>query len=348
MDLRPAAFDTLLNGKKTALYTLTNERGMRVSLTNYGAKIVSVVVPGRDGDAADVVLGFSSMAGYLKYGASHGATIGPFANRIAGAAFTIGDELFRLPGNNGKNSIHSGPDSFYRQVWDAQQEGNRVVMTLHSPDGEWGFPGNKTVKTTFTLTPENELRIDYEAVSDKATHFNLTNHSYFNLRGEGNGDILDHQVVIMAEEVTLVDAFMIPTGEFMNVRGTPLDFTTPHALGERIDAPDPQLQMAMGYDFNYVLGEQTPEPRFAASAWEPESGRYMEVFTTEPGVQLYSGNHLKGTEVGKSGVAYGKRTGFCFETQHFPDSPNKPHFPTTLLNPGDTLRSTTLFKFSVR
>lgn len=348
MDLSAAAFDTLINGKKTALYTLSNERGMRVSVTNYGAKIVSIVVPGKDGEPADVVLGFASVADYVKYGASHGATVGPFANRISGAAFTIGSDTFRLPVNNGPNCIHSGPESFYRQVWEAHQQDNHVVMTLHSPDGEWGFPGNKTVTVTYTLTPENELRIDYNAVSDKPTHFNLTNHSYFNLRGEGNGDILDHVVVIMAGEVTPVDSFMIPTGEIKDIRGSSLDFTTPHPIGERIDREDPQLQIASGYDFNYILGQGSPEPVFAASAWEPGSGRYMEVLTTEPGIQLYTGNHLKGTEVGKRGVAYSRRTGFCFETQHFPDSPHQPQFPTTLLLPGDTLRSTTIYRFSIK
>lgn len=348
MDLSAAAFDTLVHGKQTSLFTLVNDQGMRVSLTNYGAKIVSLVVPGKDGTPADVVLGYRSVADYMKYGASHGATVGPFANRIAGASFTLGDREYKLPENNGPNCIHSGPDSFYRQVWEAEQQENRVVMTLHSPDGEWGFPGNKTVRTTFTLTSGNELRIDYEAISDQPTHINLTNHSYFNLRGEGNGDILDHVAVIMAREVTPVDSFMIPTGEIKDIRGTSLDFTSPHTFGERIDAEDPQLQIASGYDFNYVLGQGSAEPVFAASAWEPGSGRYMEVFTTEPGIQLYTGNHLKGSEVGKSGAAYGRRTGFCFETQHFPDSPNKPHFPTTLLLPGDTLRSTTIFRFSVK
>ncbi len=348
MNYTPADFQTELNGLKTDLYTLRNGSGMTVTLTNYGAKIVSIFAPGKDGEWADVVLGFGSVAAYRQYGASHGATVGPFANRIAGASFTIDSMTFALPVNNGKNCIHSGPDSFYRQVWNATQNGNRVEMSILSPDGEWGFPGNKMVKVTFTLTEENELRIDYEATTDKPTHFNLTNHSYFNLRGEGNGDVLLHEAVINASRTTPVDSFMIPTGEIRNITGTDLDFTKTHTLGERIDNEDPQLQIAKGYDFNYIIDKPEGEIAFAASVYEPESRRYMEVFTSEPGVQLYTGNHLKGTETGKSGQPYTTRTGFCLETQHFPDSPHHPHFPSTLLIPGDTLRSTTIYKFSVR
>ncbi len=349
MPYSKADFERVVDGKPTSLFTMKNENGMVVTLTNYGAKIVSIYVPDKNGDFADVMLGFSSLEKYREWGASHGAVVGPFANRIANAQFTIGEETYQLPVNNGEACLHSGPDSWYRKVWDYEQNGNSTVFTLESPDGEFGFPGNKKVKVTYTLTENNELKIDYEVTTDKATHINLTNHSYFNLRGEGNGDILNHVLVINADKSTpVVDESMIPTGEIVDIRGTDLDFTTPHAIGERIDNDNPQLVFGAGYDFNYVLNKESNELSFAASAFEPESGRYMEVFTTEPGVQLYSGNHLNGKEIGKGGKPYTARTGFCLETQHFPDSPNQPGFPSTLLNPGETYRSTTVFKFSVR
>lgn len=349
MPYSKADFERVVDGKPTSLFTMKNENGMVVTLTNYGAKIVSIYVPDKNGDFADVMLGFNSIEKYREWGASHGAVVGPFANRIANAQFTIGEETYQLPVNNGEACLHSGPDSWYRKVWDYEQNGNSTVFTLESPDGEFGFPGNKKVKVTYTLTENNELKIDYEVTTDKATHINLTNHSYFNLRGEGNGDILNHVLVINADKSTpVVDESMIPTGEIVDIRGTDLDFTTPHAIGERIDNDNPQLVFGSGYDFNYVLNKESNELSFAASAFEPESGRYMEVFTTEPGVQLYSGNHLNGKEIGKSGNPYTERTGFCLETQHFPDSPNQPGFPSTLLNPGETYRSTTVFKFSVR
>ncbi len=341
-------FEAVIDGKPTRLFTMENKNGMVVTLTNYGAKIVSVYTPGRDGQFADVLLGFKSIAEYQQYGASHGAVVGPFANRIANASFTIDSVTYNLPVNNGKNCLHSGPDSWYRKVWDFQKDGNVTVFSLKSSDGEFGFPGNKTVKTTYTLTDDNELKIDYEITTDKPCHVNITNHSYFNLRGEGNGDILDHVLVINADKSTPVNAEMIPTGEIVDILGSDLDFTSPRRIGERIDNQHPQLVFASGYDFNYVINKNEDELAFAASAFEPESGRYMEVFTTEPGVQLYTGNHLKGAEIGKAGVAYTKRTGLCLETQHFPDSPNQPGFPSTLLNPGETFKSTTIYKFSAK
>jgi aldose 1-epimerase len=341
-------FQGEINGKKTTLFMLKNKHDMIVTLTNYGAKIVSIVVPDKKGEMADILLGFKSLADYQKFGGSHGATIGPFANRIAGASFRIGDSIYKLPANNAGYCIHSGPQSFYRQVWDANQIGNSVEMKLLSADGEWGFPGNKQVKVIFTLNDQNELRIVYRAVTDKPTHFNLTNHSYFNLRGEGNGDVLGHIVTIQSDRITAVDSLMIPTGEYTDIKGTDLDFSEQHAIGDRIDNDNPQLRLAHGYDFNYVINKEAGKLALATTALEPESGRFMEVFTTEPGVQLYTGNNLKGTETGKSGIPYTARTGLCFETQHFPDSPNKPQFPTTLLLPGDTLKSTTIYKFSVK
>ncbi len=343
-----ADFEKLIDGKKTSLYTLENKNGMVVTMTNYGAKIVSIYVPDKKGKLGDVVLGFKSIDEYMKYGASHGATVGPFANRISNSLFMIDGISYQLPVNNGKACLHSGPDSFYRKVWEATQTGNSVAMTLESPDGEFGFPGNKKVKVTFSLTDDNELKIEYEATTDKPCYFNLTNHSYFNLKGEGDGDILNHILVINASQSTPVDSSMIPTGEVVDIQGSALDFTSPHAIGERIDANNQQLIYGAGYDFNYIINKPEGELAFAASAYEPSSGRYMEVFTTEPGVQLYTGNYLDGTEIGKKGKPYTKRTGFCLETQHFPDSPNKPEFPSTLLKPGETLHSTTIYKFSVK
>lgn len=341
-------FESIIDGKPTRLFTMENKNGMLVTLTNYGAKIVSIYAPDREGNFADVMLGFKSISDYQQYGASHGAVVGPFANRIANARFSIGDETYELPVNNGEASLHSGPDSWYRKVWDFEKNGNSTVFTLESSEGEFGFPGNKKVEVTYTLTDDNELKIDYQITTDKACHFNITNHSYFNLRGEGNGDILDHILVINADKSTPVDSNMIPTGEIADIRGTALDFTSPHSIGERIEENHPMLIYGVGYDFNYIINKTADELTFAASAYEPESGRFMEVFTTEPGVQLYTGNHLKGTEIGKAGNAYTKRTGFCLETQHFPDTPNKPNFPSTLLQPGDTLKSTTIYKFSAK
>ncbi len=342
-------FEGLIDGKTTRMFTMENENGMVVTLTNYGAKIISIYAPDKNRNLADILLGFNSLAEYQQYGASHGAVVGPFANRIANAQFTIGEETFQLPVNNGDACLHSGPDSWYRKVWDFEKNGNVTTFMLESADGEYGFPGNKKAKVTYTLTDDNELKIDYEVTTDKPTHINLTNHSYFNLRGEGNGDILDHVLVINADKATpVVDNSMIPTGEIVDIRGTALDFTSPHSVGERIDADHPQLKFASGYDFNYVINKEADELAFAASAFEPESGRYMEVFTTEPGVQLYTGNHLKGTEIGNSGKPYGARTGFCLETQHFPDSPNQPGFPSTLLNAGEVYKSTTIYKLSVK
>ena len=349
MPYSKADFEGVIDGKTTMLFTMENSNGMIVTLTNYGAKIVSVYTPDKNGKFADVLLGFKTIEDYQQYGASHGAVVGPFANRIANAQFTIDGQTYNLPVNNGKACLHSGPDSWYRKVWDYKKNGNVTVFSLESADGEFGFPGNKKVQVTYSLTDDNELKIDYEITTDKPCHFNITNHSYFNLRGEGNGDILDHVVVINADKSTPVSsAAMIPTGEIADIRGTALDFNTPHKIGERIDEDNPMLNYGIGYDFNYVINKDEGELAFAASAYEPESGRYMEVFTTEPGVQFYTGNHLRGTEIGKSGVAYSKRTGFCLETQHFPDSPNQPEFPSTLLMPGDTFTSTTIYKFSVK
>jgi aldose 1-epimerase len=350
-----ADFEKEVNGKKTTLFTLKNEGGIIVTLTNYGAKIVSVFVPDKNGALEDVVLGFKSIDGYVTGDAGQGAVVGPYANRIANGQFEIDGQVYQLPVNNHKACLHSGPDSFYRQVYDAKEiqatDGPAVEFTLQSSDGQWGFPGNKTVKVTYTLTKDNGLKIDYEATTDKACYFNLTNHVYFNLKGEGTGDILDHVLVVDANTSTVVgDSTLIPTGEIADIRGTAMDFTTPHTVGERINDPMPQLKMGGGYDHNYILNKDQNghEMTFCASLYEPQSGRFLECFTTEPAVQLYSGNFLKGNIIGKRGNPYNYRNGICLETQHYPDSPHHPNFPNTLLKPGETLKSTTIYKFSVK
>ncbi len=350
-----ADFEKEVNGKKTTLFTLKNEGGVVVTLTNYGAKIVSVFAPDKNGNMEDVVLGFKSVDEYVAGDAGQGAVVGPYANRIANGQFEIDGQVYQLPVNNHKACLHSGTESFYRQVYDAKEiqtaDGPAVEMTLQSPDGQWGFPGNKNVKVTYTLTKDNALKLDYEATTDKACYFNLTNHVYFNLKGEGMGDILDHVLVVDANSSTAVgDSTLIPTGEIADIRGTAMDFTTPHTIGERINDPMPQLKMGGGYDHNYILNKDQNghEMTFCASLYEPVSGRFMECFTTEPAVQLYTGNFLKGNLIGKRGNAYNYRNGVCLETQHYPDSPHHANFPNTLLKPGETLKSTTIYKFSVK
>jgi aldose 1-epimerase len=355
MSYSKADFEKEVNGKKTTLFTLKNEEGIIVTLTNYGAKIVSVFAPDKTGAMEDVTLGYKNIDGYLTGDAGQGAVVGPYANRIANGQFEIDGQVYQLPVNNHKACLHSGTNSFYRQVYDAKEiqtpDGPGVEMTLTSPEGQWGFPGNKNVKVTYTLTKDNSLKIDYEATTDKACFFNLTNHVYFNLKGEGNGDILDHVMVVDANFSTAVaDSQLIPTGEIVDIRRTAMDFTSPHTIGERINDPMPQLRMGGGYDHNYILNkdQNSKQMTFGASLYEPISGRFLECFTTEPAIQVYSGNFLKGTIIGKRGNPYNYRNGICLETQHYPDSPHHPNFPNTLLKPGETLKSTTIYKFSVK
>ena len=350
-----ADFEKVVNGKQTTLFTLKNEGGIMVTLTNYGAKIVSIFAPDKNGTMEDVVLGFNSIDKYVSGDAGQGAVVGPYANRIANAQFKIDGKVYLLPQNNMKACLHSGTESFYRQVYDAKEiqtaDGPAVEMTLKSPDGQWGFPGNKVVKVTYTLTKDNGLKIDYEATTDKACYFNLTNHCYFNLKGEGMGEILDHVLVVDANYSTAVaDSQLIPTGKIADIRGTAMDFTTQHVVGERINDPMPQLKMAGGYDHNYILNKDQNGHKltFCASLFEPASGRFMECLTTEPAVQLYTGNFLNGSIIGKRGNPYKYRNGICLETQHYPDSPHHPEFPNTLLKPGETLKSSTIYKFSVK
>ncbi|PPK86147.1 aldose 1-epimerase [Neolewinella xylanilytica] len=330
------------------LFTLTNATGMEVDITNYGGIVTSIRVPDREGNIADVALGFPTLEGYLGEDPYFGALIGRFGNRIANATFQLEGESYELPANDGPNTLHGGPGGFHTKIWNATptEDGNGVELQRTSPDGEEGFPGNLDVTVRYTLTDDNELRIEYTATSDQATPVNLTNHSYFNLSGEGS--ILDHVLTIDADAFTPVNNTLIPTGELRAVEGTPFDFREPTPIGERIEADNEQLGFGQGYDHNWVLNSGGGGLASVATLYDPSSGRVMEVLTTEPGLQFYSGNFLDGSLTGKDGINYELRTGLCLETQHFPDSPNQPEFPSTTLEPGDTYSSETVYRFSTR
>ena len=342
----------LVNAQKIDSFTLKNRRGMEVKIINFGGTVTSIKVPDRSGKFADVVLGFNNLDDYLKPHPSFGTAVGRFANRIAKGRFALNGVEYKLAINNGENHLHGGIKGFDDVFWTAEEvntlAGPGVRLTYLSKDGEEGYPGNLQVTMTYTLTHRNELRIDYVATTDKDTVINLTHHSYFNLAGEGNGDILNHRLKLNAASFTPTDAGSIPTGELRRVRGTPFDFLTPHRIGERINQDDEQLKFGNGYDHNFVINGRMGSLRQAAVVTDPSSGRVMEVWTTEPGIQLYTGNFLDGTLVGKSGKAYQRRSGFCLETQHYPDSPNKPNFPTTTLKKGATFKSTTIYRFTAR
>jgi aldose 1-epimerase len=346
-----ASFGTLPNGTAVDLYTLTNASGMEVSVSNYGGIITSIKTPDRDGKVGDITLGYDSLQGYLQGTAYFGAIVGRYANRIGKAQFKLGGHTYKLPANNGPNTLHGGVIGFDKAVWQAEpfeKSGEvGIVFTHTSTDGDQGFPGSLSVRVTYTLTDRNELAFDYFATTDKPTVVNLTQHTYFNLAGEGSGDVLAHELTLSADRYTPVDSTLIPLGKLTSVEGTPLDFRTKTALGARIDANDRQIKLGNGYDHNYVVNRQGDELALAARVEEPKTGRVMEVRTTEPGVQLYTGNFLDGT-VGKSGHAYARRNGFCLETQHFPDSPNKPSFPSTTLRPGEEYRSRTVYAFTTQ
>jgi aldose 1-epimerase len=335
-------------GTPVELYVLTNGK-MTVKIMTYGGIITELDVPDRDGKPGDVVLGFDTLDGYLAGHPYFGAVIGRVANRIAKGRFTLDGREYSLAVNNGPNSLHGGLKGFDKVVWKGEDvsgpAGAAVKLTYLSKDGEEGYPGNLSVSVTYTLTAEDELKIDYSANTDKATPVNLTNHSYFNLAGPAAGTILGHELMLAADRYTPADDTLIPTGDIKPVQGTPLDFTTPTTIGARID----QLEGDPGgYDHNYVLRGGLGAPVLAARVREPRSGRVLEVFTTEPGLQLYSGNFLDGTLEGKGGVLYRKHQGFCLETQHFPDSVNHAGFPSTILRPGSTYTQTTIYKFSTR
>jgi aldose 1-epimerase len=339
------------DGKAVDLYTLTNPSGASVSILTLGAIVQSVNVPDRSGHLGDVVLGFDSLDGYLKPNPFFGAVVGRYGNRIGGATFTLDGKTYTLAKNNGPNTLHGGVKGFDKYVWSAKEvsspDGPSIALTHVSPDGDEGFPGTLTATVTYTWTDKNMLRIHYHATTDKPTVINLTNHSYFNLAGEGNGTILDEQLQIVADRFTPVDKTLIPTGELKAVAGTPFDFLKPTAIGARIGADDAQIQAGGGYDHNFVLNGKAGTLHPAAYVYAPASGRTLEVATTEPGVQFYTGNFLDGTIHGKGGKVYPKRAALCLETQHFPDSPNKPTFPSVVLRPGHAYDTTTTFTFGV-
>ncbi len=341
-------FGTMPDGKAVEAITLRNANGIELTAITYGGIITSLKTPDRSGRTGDIVLGFDSLDGYLKEHPYFGAIIGRYGNRIGKAQFAIDGATYKLAANNGPNHLHGGVKGFDKVLWNAAPAGqNGIVFSRTSPDGEEGYPGTLQVRVTYTLTDKNELIVDYHATTDKPTPVNLTQHSYFNLRADGTSDILGHQLTINADRYTPVDDTLIPTGALAPVDGTPFDFRKPVAIGERINQDHPQLKNGKGYDHNWVLNGSGSGLRLAARVLEPSTGRTIEVRTTEPGLQFYAGNFLDGTLKGKGGAIYKQRTGFCLETQHFPDSPNKPNFPSTILKSGGTYRSQTVFTFGV-
>ena len=349
VEVKREAFQKDVDGKKVDLYTLRNSYGMVVKVTNQGGKIVQLLVPDRNNELGDVVLGYDTIDQTMAGRASMGAVIGRYANRIAKGRFTLNGQSYQLPVNNGPNHLHGGKGVQFL-VFDAKQIDERTLqLHYYFKDGEEGYPGNTGLKVVYAVTDDNELRITYEAVADKPTVVNFTNHAFFNLAGEGRGDILGHELTINADRFTPIDDTSIPTGELLLVKGTPMDFTRPQKIGARINDTDQQLKNGTGYDHNYVLNKSGQELSFAGRLYDPGSGRVMEVYTTEPGMQVYTGNFLAGKpplDQGKGGKLYGVREAICLETQHFPDSPNRANFPTTVLNPGQWFTSTTIYKFS--
>jgi aldose 1-epimerase len=344
------SFGKTTDGQSVDLYTLRNDRGAEVKITNYGGTVTSLKVPDRNGKFDDIVLGFDNLNDYLKATAYFGALIGRYGNRIGKGRFTLNGVEYQLATNNGENHLHGGIKGFDKVVWNAKPlkvpDGAALVLTYLSKDGEEGYPGNLSVTVIYTLTNTNDLKIDYSATTDKDTIVNLTHHSYFNLAGQGNGDILNHRLWINAARFTPTDAGAIPTGELRAVSGTPFDFTRPTAIGARINQDYEQLKLGKGYDHNFVLNGKMGVLRRVARASDATSGRVMDVWTTEPGIQFYSGNFLDGSLTGKDGKVYQQRYGFCLETQHYPDSPNKPAFPTTVLRKGARYHTVTIYRFS--
>ncbi|MGP8244105.1 MAG: aldose epimerase family protein [Bryobacteraceae bacterium] len=345
------SFGKMPDGTPVDVYVLKNAHGMEAHILTYGGAVQSLTAPGRKGAFADVVLGMDTLDGYRSQTAFLGALIGRYGNRIAHGQFTLDGKTFTLPKNDGGNTLHGGPQGFDKKVWKArivQGASPEIELTYVSQDGEEGFPGALSARVAYTLTEGNELRIEYWATTDKPTVVNLTNHSYFNLAGAGSGTVLNHQVTILADRFTPVDSTLIPTGELRAVKGTPFDFTKSTAIGARIDQNDQQLIYGKGYDHNWVVNRSGAGLVKAAEVYEPTSGRVLEVLTTQPGLQFYTGNFLDGTIHGKGRIPYGRRDAFCMETQHFPDSPNHPAFPSTTLLPGATYHTITVYRFSAR
>lgn len=347
--LKRTDFQSVVNGDSTDLYLLKNANGMEVTVTNYGGRIVSVMVPDKEGNMQDVVLGYDSIADYMAVNNDFGATIGRYANRIANGKVTIEGVEYDLPTNNFGHTLHGGPNGFQKQIFKGMQpDSQSVVLTYLSVDGEENFPGNLNVKVTMTLTDDNAIDIAYEAETDKETVVNLTNHSYFNLSGDPSQTILDHMLTIHADEYTPVDRTFMTTGAIEKVEGTPMDFRTAMAIGEKIDQYDfEQLKNGDGYDHNWVLNTKGDVSMVAASVWSPVTGIRLDVYTNEPGIQIYSGNFLDGTATGKKGITYQKRAAVCLETQKYPDTPNKPDWPSAYLKPGEKYTSRCIYKFSV-
>jgi len=340
------------DGQQVDLYVLTNKSGAEAAISTLGGAVVSLKVPDRNGKMADVVLGYDSAEGYVADKSFFGALVGRYGNRIGHAQFALDGKTYTLAKNNGENTLHGGIKGFNKAVWIAKplsaKGGQSLELSYLSKDGEEGFPGNLKVTVTYTWTDANAVKIEYSATTDKKTVVNLTNHSYFNLGGQGSGDILGHQLMIAADQFTPVDAGLIPTGELRDVMGTPFDFRKPTAIGARIDQDEEQMKLGGGYDHNFVL--RMPMDRgesLAARVVDPDNGRVLEVWTTEPGIQFYTSNFLDGKTIGKGGVAYTKHSAFCLETQHFPDSPNKPKFPSVILSPGARYHTITTYKFTM-
>jgi Galactose mutarotase and related enzymes len=337
------------NGKEIYLLTLTNKAGNVVRVTNFGAKINWIEIPDKNGKKDNVTFGYDTFDETLKGDMSFGSVVGRFANRIAKGKFTLDGVVYNTPVNNGPNTLHGGPAGWHSVVWNTEilkdSKFPAVKFTYVSPDMEAGFPGKVNASITYTWTDNNEIVMDYTCTTDKRTVVNVTNHAYFNLHGAGNGDILDHILTLKASAFTPIDSFMIPTGEIRPVAGTPFDFNTPHTIGERIGEKYDQLVLGHGYDHNYILDNKE---EVDVTVYEPVSGRKLEVITDQPGMQLYTGNFLDGKQIGHGGKAFNFRSGLCLESGHYPDSPNHPDFPTTVLNPGETFKSTTIYRFSVK
>jgi len=342
-------FNKVVEGKKIGLYTLQNKNNMAVQLTNYGARLVSVITPDKNNHMADITLGFTTIDEYLSESMYLGCIVGRFANRIKEGKFSLNKVDYSLFINNGVNSLHGGKYGLDKKIWQAEQSKNSVTFTYTSPDMEEGYPGNLTLKQKFTLSENNELTLEYWAETDKATPINLSNHAYWNLNGEGDKSILNHTWTILADSFTPVDSTLIPFGESKSVDNTPFDFRNETAIGKRINNKNTQLSYGGGYDHNWVLNRKTTSDlEKAATLYSPESGRAIDIFTTEPGMQFYSGNFMDGSVKGKSGKAYAYRSALVFETQHFPDSPNQPNFPNTILKPGEKYYQKTVYKFYTR
>ena len=345
--LDPENFKSETDGKSTALYTLTNSNGMEVCITNFGGRIVSVMVPDRDGKLCDVVLGFDNIQDYRTVPSDFGAAIGRYANRIADGRITVDGVEYQLPQNNYGHCLHGGPDGWQYRTYDVVSvDDNSLTLAIVSPDGDANFPGEVKATVKYTLDDDNSLKIEYSAETDKTTVINMTNHSYFNLSGDPSQPATDHLLCIDADSFTPVDSTFMTTGEILPVEGTPMDFRTPKTVGQDIDADFQQLKNGKGYDHNWVLNTAGDLSKAAASLYSPKTGIKLEVFTNEPGIQVYTGNFLDGTVVGKHGIAYPFRASVCLETQHYPDSPNKPQWPSVLLRPGEKYSSTCIFSFS--